>query len=88
LQENPAMYLDELQEQLLTARNKDISLATISRATRRLGMTHKDISKTAAERNDLLRATWQAAYRDILAEYFVSLDESSIDDKTNQKMQG
>ncbi|KAG2033427.1 hypothetical protein BDR03DRAFT_872049, partial [Suillus americanus] len=44
LQANPAMYLDELQEQLLTAWNKDISLATLSRATQRLGMTHKDIA--------------------------------------------
>ncbi|KAG1743852.1 hypothetical protein EDB19DRAFT_1633141, partial [Suillus lakei] len=82
LQANPVMYLDELQEQLLTAWNKDISLATLSRATRRLGLTHKDISKTATERNELLRATWQAAYGDIPAEYFVWLDESSVDDKT------
>ena len=51
-------------------------------------MTHKQISKTAAERNELLRATWQAEYGDIPAEYFVWLDESSVDDKTNQRNQG
>jgi hypothetical protein len=88
LQANPTMYLNELQEQLLTARNKDISLATLSRATHRLGLTHKDISKTASERNKLLWATWQAAYGDIPAEYFVWVDESSVDDKTNQRTHG
>jgi transposase len=88
LQANPAMYLDELQEQLFAARDKDVSLATISRAIRNLGMTHKSISKTAAERDELLRATWQAAYGDIPAEYFVWLDESSVDDRTNQRTRG
>jgi hypothetical protein len=31
----------------------------------------------------MLRATWQAEYGDIPAEYFVQLDELSVDDKTN-----
>ena len=47
-------------------------------------MTHKHILKTAAERNVLLHVTWQAKYGDIPAKYFVWLDESSVDDKTNQ----
>jgi len=51
-------------------------------------MTHKQISKTAIERNELLRATWQAEYGDIPAEYFVWLDELSVDNKTNQRNQG
>ena len=88
LQANPALYLDELQEQLFSVRDKDVSLASLSRAIRRLAMTHKRISKTATERNELLRATWQAEYGDIPAEYFVWLDESSVDDRTNQRNQG
>ncbi|KAJ8582892.1 hypothetical protein M405DRAFT_846176 [Rhizopogon salebrosus TDB-379] len=48
-QANPTLYLDELQEQLFAARDKDVSLATISRAIRKLAMTHKCILKTAAE---------------------------------------
>ena len=36
----------------------------------------------------MLRATWQAEYGDIPAEYFVWLDESSVDDKTNQRTGG
>ena len=85
---NPMLYLDELQEQLLFAWDRDVSLATLSCTIRQLAMTHKQISKMAIERNELLWATWQAKYRDIPAEYFVSLDESSIDDKTNQRNQG
>ena len=85
---NPAMYLDELQEQLLSIRDVDVSLSTISRAVRGLALTHKHVAKTAAERNELLRATWQAEYGDIPAEYFVWLDESSVDDKTNQRAAG
>jgi hypothetical protein len=38
--------------------------------------------------NKLLRATWQAEYGDIPAEYFVWLDESSVDNHTNQCMNG
>ncbi|OJA10078.1 hypothetical protein AZE42_06295 [Rhizopogon vesiculosus] len=72
------MYLDELQEQLL---------ATISRAIRKLVMIHKCISKTTAERDEfcgnLAGCIW-----DIPAEYFIWLDESSVDDKTHQKTRG
>jgi hypothetical protein len=51
-------------------------------------LSHKHISKSASERNELLQATWQAEYGHIPTEYFVWLDESSVDDKTNQCMDG
>lgn len=85
---NPTLYLDELQEQLSKTRNVDVSIATLSRSLTRIALSHKSISKTAAERNELLRATWQAEYGEIPAEYFVWIDESSVDDKTNQRLQG
>jgi transposase len=88
LQANPALYLDELQEKLQFYRDVDVSIATISRALRSMALTHKKQAKTAAERNELLRAMWQAQYGDIPAEYFVWLDESSVDDRTNQRKEG
>ncbi|KAJ8580170.1 hypothetical protein M405DRAFT_695166, partial [Rhizopogon salebrosus TDB-379] len=88
LQANPALYLDELQEKLQFYRDVDVSIATISRALRGMALTHKKQAKQAAERNELLRATWQAQYGDIPAEYFVWLDESSVDNKTNQRTEG
>jgi hypothetical protein len=88
LQANPALYLDEPQENLLSVRDVKVSIATISRALRGMALTHKEQAKKAAERNEMLRARWRAEYGDIPAEYFVWLDESSVDDKTNQRNGG
>jgi transposase len=85
---NPCLYLDELQDRLATVRDTHVSVATISRAVRSLALTHKHVATAAIERNELLRATWQAAYGDIPADYFVWLDESSVDDRTNQRTHG
>ena len=40
------------------------------------------------ERNELFQATFQEEHGDIPAEYFIWLDESSIDDHTNQCTNG
>jgi transposase len=85
---NPCLYLDELQDRLATDRDIDVSISTVSRAVRRLALSRKRVSAAAMERNELLRATWQAEYGDIPADYFVWLDESSVDDRTNQRTHG
>lgn len=85
---NPTLYLDELQIKLAETRHVDVSISTLSRTIRRLAITHKKVSKAALERNELLRATWQAEYGNIPTEYFVWLDESSVDDHTNQRTRG
>ena len=36
-----------------------------------MAITNKQVTNAALERNELLRATWQAAYADIPAEYCV-----------------
>jgi hypothetical protein len=74
--------------QIAMGRGIHVSIATISRAVRSLALSHKRVSKAASERNELLRATWQAEYGDIPADYFVWLDESSVDDRTNQRTHG
>ncbi|KAH6880190.1 hypothetical protein BKA70DRAFT_1061320, partial [Coprinopsis sp. MPI-PUGE-AT-0042] len=76
LQAQPKLYLDEIQERLLRYRHVDVSLATISRTLRRLSISHKLVSAEAAERNELLRAVWQAEWGHHPAEYFVWLDEA------------
>ena len=88
LEANPTLYLDEIQQQLLEVRDVQVSLATLSRTFCRLQLTHKQLSKSPIERNELLCATWQAEYGDIPMEYFVWLDESAVDDKTNQRTDG
>ncbi|TBU25374.1 hypothetical protein BD311DRAFT_628592, partial [Dichomitus squalens] len=88
LQANSTLYLDEIQERLLETRGVDVSVATLSRTIRRLDLTSKRIAKEALERNELLQATWQAAHGHIPMEYIMWLDESSIDDRTNQRNNG
>jgi len=53
-----------------------------------MALTKKKVANAALERNELLRATWQAAYADIPANYCVWLDEASVDDLTNQRTAG
>ncbi|KAG2153839.1 hypothetical protein DEU56DRAFT_717545, partial [Suillus clintonianus] len=88
LDANPSLFLDEIQEQLLEARNVEVSIATLSRSLRRLAIMHKQTSKAAAERNELLHATWLAEYGHLPKEYFVWIDESGVDNRTNQRPDG
>ena len=84
----PKIYLDELQEDLLSTCGIDVSVATISRALRRWEMSNKNVASAALERNELLQAIWQAEHGDTPAEYCVWIDEASVDDKTNQRERG
>lgn len=88
INENPAAYLDEIQLFVRDILEVDVSIATLSRTLRQLAITNKAISKTAAERDELVRATWMAANGDIPKENIVWLDESSVDDMTNQRRRG
>ena len=89
LQRQPSIYLDEIQERFRDDRGIEISIATLHREIARLDITRKSISKEAKERNDLLRAVWEAN----MAQYddpdlFVFLDESGVNDKTTQRVAG
>ncbi|PPR05263.1 hypothetical protein CVT26_012410 [Gymnopilus dilepis] len=89
LDANPSMYLDEMQQKLHDICGTDVSIATISRALRRANLTHKTVTKAAAERDEELRAIWEGVmvqYTD--PELFVFLDESAVDDRTGQRTQG
>ncbi|RXW14857.1 hypothetical protein EST38_g10994 [Candolleomyces aberdarensis] len=84
----PKIFLDELQEDLAYYCDVDVSIATLSRTLQRIAISKKKVSSAAAERNELLRATWQAEYAHLPAEYFIWLDESSVDDLTNLRKDG
>lgn len=88
LEARPKIFLDELQKDLAEHRGVDVTLSTLSRTLRRLAVSKKKVSSAAAERNEQLRAGWQFEYGDIPAEYFVWLDESSVDDLTNLRKHG
>jgi len=84
----PKIYLDEIQDELLNRQDIFVSISTLSRTLHWLSMTCKDVASEAIERNELLHATWQAMYADILADYCVWLDKASMDDHTNQRTMG
>jgi hypothetical protein len=65
-----------------------VSISTIFCTVQSLALSHKCLSAAAIERNELLRATWWAEYGDTPANYFVWLDESSVDNCTNQRTEG
>jgi transposase len=89
LEANPALYLDELQTRLLSVRNINLSIATISRILAQYELTRKRLHKVAAERDEELRGIWEAdmaQYQD--PDVFVALDKSAVDVKTLQRRFG
>ncbi|KAL4079762.1 hypothetical protein J3A83DRAFT_4185721 [Scleroderma citrinum] len=55
---HPSIYLDKLKEQLSLQCNVHVSMATISHALKKLGITHKTVSACAQEWNELARAMY------------------------------
>lgn len=89
LQNDPGIYLDEVQAKLLEDRNINVSVSSIQRAIARLDISRKAVSKEAKERNDLLRAIWEgnmAQYDD--PELFLFLDESAVNNLSVQHLAG
>ena len=88
LEANPTLYVDKIQQHLFETRDVEVSIAMVSRALRKLAITHKHVVMEALERDELVHAAWQAEYGDIPMDAFVWLDEASVDDHTNQRRDG
>lgn len=89
LEREPCLFLDELQDRVEEHCGKRVSMATLHRNVNKLNITGKRVTKQAAERNEILRATWEgemAQYGD--PDVFVFLDESAVDNKTSQRNKG
>ena len=65
IEARPKIFLDEVQENLRHHCSREVSLSTLSHTLHRIQITHKKVTTEALERNELLRATWQAEYGDI-----------------------
>lgn len=88
LQARPSLYLDELQSALLAERGVDASLATVSRVLVAAAFSRKSIAREALERNEALRAAWQARWGIYDASAFLWIDESGVDDRTVERLAG
>ncbi|KAJ7652170.1 hypothetical protein DFH06DRAFT_963748, partial [Mycena polygramma] len=88
LDHTPDMYLDEIQEQLFAQHDIEVSLATISRTLRRLGLSSKKLSRVASERCDDTRRGFFMEIGDEPADRLVCADESAVNILTSYRRNG
>jgi transposase len=84
LHQKHAIYLDEIQEQLLLRRGMKISLSTLTRTLHRLHFSNKDVTGHALERNSELRAVFMNRIADQVPDPNMLMfgDEASKDERT------
>ncbi|KAJ7209238.1 hypothetical protein GGX14DRAFT_313635, partial [Mycena pura] len=80
LDHTPDMFLDEIQEALFTQHDIGVSLATICRTLRRLGLSSKKLSPQAAERCEHARRDFimEIGNEPALVDRIVCADESAV----------
>lgn len=84
------VYIDEVQEQLLTRRGTQVTITTLIRTLRRLRLTNKAISGGALERNDELRALYMNRMGNLITDpnQLMFADEASKDERTSARRNG
>lgn len=88
LRARPTLFLDELTDILEQERGVVVSTSTVCRTLARTNITHKSVAEEASERNERLRAAWIAQWGRYLAPCFAWLDESGVDDQSNNRPKG
>lgn len=73
---NPSMYLQEVQEELLRVTGSMYDCATICRAIKRLGMTRKKLGFVAMRRCHIQRARYLSEILDFNPKTLIFVDES------------
>ncbi|KAJ7659630.1 hypothetical protein DFH06DRAFT_954656, partial [Mycena polygramma] len=84
----PDIYLDEIQEQLYLQHDIDVSLATILRTMKQLGLSSKKLSRQAAERCEHARCDFIMRIGDEPAERIVCADASAVNILTTYRRNG
>jgi len=82
------LYLDEIQAQLQVQHNVEVSLATIWRTLKRLGIGLKGLSKAAAERYGDARRKFALTIGKEPVENLVCADESAVNILTTYRQNG
>ena len=83
IQETPSLFLDEIGEWLAIYHDQPISTTALHMNLCDLGLTYKQLRRTAAERDEVARAAWRHDLTThFTAEQLVFIDESSKDDRT------
>ncbi|THU82691.1 hypothetical protein K435DRAFT_604637, partial [Dendrothele bispora CBS 962.96] len=89
LEHSPDLYLDEIQLQLFTQYNVEVSLATVYRSLKRLGYSQKKkLSKAAAERMEHLQVQFAVEIGKYPPEFLVCADEAAVNIHTTYRTNG
>jgi transposase len=90
LSQEPTMYLDELQDELLTRRGTVVSIPTLLRSLRRLHFCRKSISVRALERNDLDRLIYMNKFAEMVSDpaMLMFIDEAARNKKNPSRKMG
>ncbi|KAJ6517588.1 hypothetical protein DFH09DRAFT_1429048, partial [Mycena vulgaris] len=84
------IYIDEIQEKLLSQRGVSVSTTTLLRTLRRLEFSRKCVSVRAIERNDLSRSAYMNHIADIIPDpnMLMFIDEVAKNDRTSGRPKG
>jgi transposase len=90
LDQEPCLYLDELQDLLLTRRGINISVSTLLRSLRRIHFSHKDVSIHALEWNDMDRAIYMNKFAELVTDpaMVMFVDEAARNKKNPTRKRG
>ncbi|RXW12687.1 hypothetical protein EST38_g13170 [Candolleomyces aberdarensis] len=89
IERTPDLYLSELQEQLEDAYGISVSEYTITTSLKRAGFSRKKMTRPALERNEELRAQYQAFVgENYTPEQLVFVDESACNRNTTKRAYG
>ena len=84
--EKPTIYLREILSVLREETGMELSEATICRALKRFGYTHKKVRFVARQRSDLLRAEYKADISAFHPSMLVFVDETGCDKRLIKKI--
>ncbi|KAF5317766.1 hypothetical protein D9619_012502 [Psilocybe cf. subviscida] len=90
LEQDPTLYLDELQDQLLARRGVSVSIPTLLRAIRRIHFSRKSLSIRALERNDLNRSIYMNTFASLVSDPWMVMfvDEAARNKKSSARRKG
>jgi hypothetical protein len=84
------MYLDEIQEQLLSCHGVKVSIPTLTCTLQQLLPTNKDVLSKALERNDPDHAVYMNGIAELVPDLEMLMfgDEASKDERTSNRWKG
>ena len=81
-------YMDEVKAFLLEEYEIEVSLSTVTRRVREIGLTNKRTERTYPGRSDELRDAWLVEIAEYEANQLVFVDESAVNERTADRRYG